>query len=350
LRAVLEKRPSQSEAARKWDDWLAARLGESGVRAEVGVYREEQARLDAVGGVNARRVEGLTGQPPVTGGRQAEQPATGGEIGRARAELLEARARGLIITGIKVALVLLAALILPRLVVFALRRAIRGGTDDAGNPSPALAALRGALRLGVWVAALALILSVLGYDVTALVVALAIGALAVALAARPMIADVLGSLVIFAERRFKVGDVVRLAGGEPARVTEITWRSTTLKNASGLVLSVPNRTVTEAAVENQSRGGETYDALSVTINTDKDAARVIHVIRSAMAQCKNLSADQGVAVVSYTQRGAVKVVQYRFWWFLKDYETRNKTRDEVIARVALGLAHEDMTGIEITMA
>ena len=245
---------------------------------------------------------------------------------------------------------LLAALIIPWVVMFVLRRAIRGGTDAAGNSSPALSALRRVLKFGVWIAAIALILSVFGYDVTALVVALAIGVLAVALAARPMIADVLGSVVIFAERRFQVGDVVRLGTDEPARVVGLTWRSTALKNSSGLVSSVPNRKVTELTVENLSRGTETYDSLLVTISTDKDAGKVIVVIRGALAQCKNLSADQGVTVLRFTQKGHVKVVEYRFWWFLKDYDQRNKTRDEVFARIAVGLANEDMTGIEITLA
>ena len=116
------------------------------------------------------------------------------------------------------------------------------------------------------------------------------------------------------------------------------------------MVSVPTRKVTEATVENLSRGAETYDSLAVTISTDKDAGKVINVIRGAMAQCKNVSPDHGVSVVSYNHKGPVKVVQYRFWWFLKDYEQRNKTRDEVFARIAVGLAHEDMTGIEIALA
>jgi small-conductance mechanosensitive channel len=244
----------------------------------------------------------------------------------------------------------LAALILPRIIMLALRRAIRGGTDPAGNPSPVLAALRGVLKIGAWIVALAVILSILGYDVTALVVALAIGALALAMAARPMIADVLGSVAIFADRRFQVGDVVRLGDGEPARVVGLTWRSTALKNANGLVVSVPNRRVTEQTVENLSRAGETYDWITVTISTDKDAGKVIALIRAALAQCKNLSTDQGVTVVKFNQKGFVKVVEYRFWWFLKDYEARNKTRDEVFARIAVGLANEDMTGIEVSLA
>jgi small-conductance mechanosensitive channel len=357
LQTLIEKHDKQARGSPEvwfptemWA-WLAARQAPDGLKSEADAYHAEVARLDAVGGANARRVQALTGNAPEAS-KSAEQtklPATGGEIGKTRDELLQARARGLIILGIKIGLVLLAALILPRLIISGLRRAIRGGTDDAGNPAPVLRPLRGVVRLVVWAAALAVVLSILGYDATAFVVAAAVGLLAAALAARPMIADILGSISIFADRRFKVGDVVRFSGAEPARVVDLTWRSTLLRNANGMVSSVPNRTVTEATVENLTRGNETYDTLLVTVSTDKDAGKVINVIRSAMAQCKNLGTDQGVTVVSYVQKGAVKIVQYRFWWFLKDYETRNKTRDEVFARIAVGLSHEDMTGIEIAL-
>ena len=214
-------------------------------------------------------------KPGATATDQTQRPATGGAIGTARGELFNARVRGLSILGIKIGVVLLAALVIPRVIMFVLRRAIRGGTDNAGNPSPVLSAMRGVLKLGVWVAAVAVVLSILGYDVTALVVALAIGALAAAMAARPMIADVLGSVAVFADRRFQVGDVVRIGDAEPARVVGLTWRSTALKNLSGLVVSVPNRKVTETTVENLSHAGQTYDSLAVTISTDKDAGKVI---------------------------------------------------------------------------
>ncbi|VTR91935.1 membrane protein : Uncharacterized protein (Fragment) OS=Candidatus Entotheonella sp. TSY2 GN=ETSY2_17135 PE=4 SV=1: MS_channel [Gemmata massiliana] len=352
LRTVLEKYEATSESTRKWDEWLRSRASSGGLKAEEATYRDEVARLNAVTLANARRVEALTGNSATDASKVAEQTklsATGGEIGKARAELRAARIRGLRETGIRIGIVLLCAFILPRVMVFILGRAIRGGTNEAGSPSPVLAALRRVLKVGAWAVALVLVLNILGYDVTALVMALAIGALALALAARPMIADVLGSVAIFAERRFKVGDVVRLGTGEPARVVGLTWRSTALKNATGLMLSVPNRKVTELTVENLSRGGETYDAIAVTVSTDKDAGKVVTVLRGAVGQCKNVSADNGVAVVRYSQKGHVKVVEYRFWWFLKDYEARTKTRDEVFARIALGLSQEDMAGIEVTL-
>jgi MscS family membrane protein len=232
-----------------------------------------------------------------------------------------------------------------------IRRALGvGKTDEAGSPSLVLTAIGAFLKAAIWVIAIALILSTLGFDVTAIIAGLGIGGLAIGLAAQPMISDVIGAVIIFAERRFKIGDVVKLGGDEPARVVGLTWRSTALRNAEGLVVSVPNRTVTERTVVNLTKAGQTYDSLKVTVNTDRDVNKVLDVIKKAMAGCENLSPDHGVSVEKFNQKGNVKSVEYRFWWFLKDYDARNKTRDEVFARIGAGLADEDMAGTEVTLA
>jgi small-conductance mechanosensitive channel len=133
-------------------------------------------------------------------------------------------------------------------------------------------------------------------------------------------------------------------------VVGLTWRSTALKNADGLVVSVPNRKVTETSVQNLTKAGHTYDWLSATVTTDKDVASVVEVINKAMQACENLSSDHGVSVRKFTHRGTTKIVEYRFWWFLKDYENRNKTRDEVFTHIGTELAQENLTGTEVTLA
>ena len=42
------------------------------------------------------------------------------------------------------------------------------------------------------------------------------------------------------------------------------------ENADDLVVSVPNRKVTETTVQNLTKAGHTYDSLSATVTTDKD--------------------------------------------------------------------------------
>jgi small-conductance mechanosensitive channel len=349
----LFERYVEVEAARRWGEILAGRLGTTGLTAEAGVYQDELAELNAVGGANARRVHTLTGNPvPEPGkpgaGEPARLPALGGEIGKTRGELNAVRTRGTQRIGIKIGIILLAALLLPRVILFLLRRAINH--RESANSAMVLTAVGAFLKVIVWVVALALTLSVLGFDVTAIIAGLGIGGLAIGLAAQPMISDIIGAVIIFAERRFRIGDVVRLGNDEPARVVGLTWRSTALKNADGLVISVPNRKVTETTVQNLTKAGHTYDWLSATVTTDKDVNRVLALIKKAMEACENLSTDHGVSVKKFTHKGTTKVVEYRFWWFLKDYENRNKTRDEVFAHIGAELAHEDMVGTEVMLA
>jgi small-conductance mechanosensitive channel len=349
----LFERYVEVEAARRWGEILAGRLGTAGLTAEAGVYQDELAELNAVGGANARRVSTLTGNPvpePGTPGAEepAKLPAAGGEIGKTRGELTAVRTRGARKIAVKIGVIVLAALLLPRVVLYLLRRALN--SSESGNAAMVLTAVGAFLKVIVWVAAIALTLSVLGFDVTAIIAGLGIGGLAIGLAAQPMISDVIGAVIIFAERRFRIGDVVKLGSDEPARVVGLTWRSTALKNADGLVISVPNRKVTETTVQNLTKAGHTYDWLSATVTTDKDVTRVLELIKKAMGACENLSPDHGVSVKKFTHKGTTKVAEYRFWWFLKDYENRNKTRDEVFAHIGAELAHEDMAGTEVTLA
>lgn len=353
LAEKLFERYIEIEAVKKWSAILNDRLGTAGLTAEAGIYQDELAELNAAAGANARRVTTLTGNAPAeTGkldnGERSRQPALGGEIARARGELRALRTRGVQKIGIEIGTILLVAFFLPRVVVFVLRRAI-GGSEDARGSSMVLSAVGTFLKVIVWVVAIAMILNSLGFDVTAIVAGLGIGGLAIGLAAQPMISDVIGAIIIFAERRFKIGDVVRFGIEEPARVVGLTWRSTALKNPDGLLVSIPNRKVTEATIQNMTRSGQTFDSLSATVTTDKDVAQVVAVIKKAMDACENLSADHGVSVKKFTHKGISKMVEYRFWWFLKDYESRNKTRDEVFGRIGAELAHEDMAGTELTL-
>jgi small-conductance mechanosensitive channel len=309
--------------------------------------------VNADAGANARRVAVLTGAEPPEPGQaaaEADKPrVVGGEIGKTRQELARVQIKGVKAIGIKIAAILLGALLLPRVLLWVVRRAVGAGRNgqDAGL---VLSTLRTFLKAGVWVTALALVLKALGFDVTAIVAGLGIGGLAIGLAAQPMIADVIAAVIILAEGRFKIGDVIKLGGDDPAKVIGLSWRSTQVRNADGLVVNVPNRRVTEQAVQNLTRAGETYDTLDVTVTTQREVSKVIAVIRQALEECKYLTADHGMSVREFAHKGETKVVKYRFWWFVRDYEARNKIRDAVFTRISASLGEEDLKGTEVTLA
>jgi MscS family membrane protein len=111
--------------------------------------------------------------------------------------------------------------------------------------------LRDLLKVAMLIGALLLIVQVWGYNATALLAGVGIGGLAVAFAAQDAIANVLGSVVIYTDRPFKVGDWVQIAG-ITGTVEEIGIRSTRIRQFDKPVVSVPNKQVANEKIFNYS--------------------------------------------------------------------------------------------------
>ena len=68
------------------------------------------------------------------------------------------------------------------------------------------------------------------YDVLSLVTALGIGSLAIGLAAKDTLANMISGFTIMVDRPFRVGDRIQLSSGEVGDVLEIGLRSTKIKD------------------------------------------------------------------------------------------------------------------------
>ena len=94
------------------------------------------------------------------------------------------------------------------------------------------------------------VLQNIGVNVSALIASLGVGGIAVALAAKDTLANVFGSITIFTDRPFQVGDAVNIDGVVGA-VEEVGLRSTRIRTASNSVLSIPNAAVANAKLTTQ---------------------------------------------------------------------------------------------------
>src|SRR5262249_5096992 len=258
--------------------------------------------------------------------------------------------------------ILLGALLLPRLILAFLGRLIARGGSESDNLGLLMSSLRAFVRVCVWLAALALILRVLGVDITAILAGLGIGGLAIGLAAKDMIADVISALVIFLEGRFKIGDVLRIGQEkEPAKVVGLNWRMTQLKGADGLSFNVPNRTVTNRRIQNLTRNGKTHDSLDVTVTTTEDVEPVLLAIREEIEQNPDLgpAEERGHCAETVEHKegregrgppsARFKVVSYRFWWQSGGFEGRNRRRAAVLMQISQGLSAEDLKETEVVL-
>ncbi|RME20956.1 MAG: mechanosensitive ion channel family protein, partial [Deltaproteobacteria bacterium] len=90
----------------------------------------------------------------------------------------------------------------------------------------------------------------MGVDVAGLVAGLGIGGLAVALAAKDTLENVFGSVVIFLDRPFQVGDWVIIDGTTEGVIEEVGFRTTRVRTFQKSLLSVPNGKVAMARIDN----------------------------------------------------------------------------------------------------
>ena len=91
----------------------------------------------------------------------------------------------------------------------------------------------------------------LGIPAYSVVAGVGVGGLAVALAARDSIANLLGSLLIMLEKPFRIGHYIRV-GGTEGTVENVGFRSTRIRTQDNSLLSIPNNSVVNATVENLS--------------------------------------------------------------------------------------------------
>ncbi|MBO6622205.1 MAG: mechanosensitive ion channel family protein [Balneola sp.] len=123
--------------------------------------------------------------------------------------------------------------------------------------------IRKTLRFFVLLMGVILILQNNGYNVASLIAGLGIGGLAVALAARDTLANFFGSITIFVDKPFRIGDWIKVAGVE-GTVEEVGFRSTRIRTFYNSLVSVPNSNISNNEVDNL--GLREYRRLLTTLN------------------------------------------------------------------------------------
>lgn len=111
------------------------------------------------------------------------------------------------------------------------------------------------------------ILSELKVDITALIGGVAFGGLALALAAQDTVKNLFGSLLIFVDRPFQIGDWIVVDGHEGV-VEEVSVRSTRIRTFANSLIYIPNGKIADSAINNM--GLRTFRRFSTKIGVTYD--------------------------------------------------------------------------------
>lgn len=129
--------------------------------------------------------------------------------------------------------------------------------------------IRKTMKIFVVVIGIIFIMQNNGINVTSLLAGLGLGGLAIALAAKDTLANFFGSLTIFTDQPFQVGDLIKTSSAEGV-VEEVGFRSTRLRTLYDSVTSVPNSILANTEIDNL--GKRRRRRLNTTLNLTYDTS------------------------------------------------------------------------------
>jgi MscS family membrane protein len=136
-----------------------------------------------------------------------------------------------------------------RLIDLVFSRLIRNNQSQRSRVALVLPLLRRAAKTMLIIIAVLLMLAHFGVDVSAFVVGLGVGSLAIALAAQKILENLFGGAVLSLDQPFQVGDYCK-CGEILGYVEEIGIRSTRIRTLDRTLISIPNSKLSEMHIEN----------------------------------------------------------------------------------------------------
>lgn len=194
--------------------------------------------------------------------------------------------------------------------------------------------IRKALKIIVITASVIIILQGLEVPITALLAGVSLGGLALALAAQDTVKHLFGSVTIFTDRPFEVGDWVIFEGKEGI-VEEVGLRSTRIRTFYDSLITVPNGKLTDMVIDNMGkRNYRRYlTKFAINYNTPPELIEAfIEALRNIVARHTNIRHDLYHIYLSEFDNSSLNIL-FQVYFEAPDYSTELKYRHEILLEI-----------------
>ena len=192
------------------------------------------------------------------------------------------------------------------------------------------------LRISVVITAALVALQSRGYSVSGVLAFGGIGGIAVGFAAKDLLANFFGGLMIYLDRPFAVGDWVRSPDKNiEGTVEDIGWRLTRIRTFDKRPLYVPNATFTQISLENPSRmlNRRIYETIGIRYN---DAAKMEVIIEDVKRMLKEHDAiDSNLTLIVNFNAFAASSLDFFLYCFTKttDWVKYHQIKQDVLLKI-----------------
>jgi len=172
---------------------------------------------------------------------------------------------------------------------------IKGTTVDRTTAD----AISQLLRVSVIITSLLVGLQTLGFNISAILAFGGIGGIAVGFAAKDLLANFFGGLMIYLDRPFSVGDWIRSPDRDiEGTVEKIGWRLTLIRTFDKRPLYIPNSMFASISVENPSRmtHRRIYETIGVRYADGKHLPAIVNDIKEMLLNHPEIDSKQTLMV------------------------------------------------------
>lgn len=155
------------------------------------------------------------------------------------------------------------------------------------------------LQASIILTATLVILQTMGYSVSGVLAFGGIGGIAIGFAARDILANFFGAMMIYLDKPFSVGDWVRSPDQEiEGTVEDIGWRRTVIRTFDKRPLYVPNSVFNTIAVENPSRmaNRRIYETIGLRYDDVEMVPGIIDAVKKMLQEHDEIDNDQTMIV------------------------------------------------------
>ena len=128
-------------------------------------------------------------------------------------------------------------------------------------------------QLFIMLVGILILLRHFGVSITPILTAFGVGGLAVALALQDTLSNLFAGFYVSVAGQLRLGDYIKLNTGEEGYVTDISWRSTTIRALANNMIIIPNAKLAQAIVTNYylpERRMSLLIPISVSYDSDPD--------------------------------------------------------------------------------
>ncbi|PHR68371.1 mechanosensitive ion channel family protein [Alcanivorax sp.] len=243
----------------------------------------------------------------------------------------------------RIAFIIIIAMFLSRFISYTEKNLIDPGRMRKPMDQSTAAAIAKLLRVSVVITSLLIILQTMGYSISGVLAFGGIGGMAVAFAAKDLLANFFGGMMVYLDKPFRVGDWVRSPDRSiEGSVEDIGWRLTRIRTFDQRPLYIPNAMFTSIVLENPSRmyNRRINEKIGIRYDDWQKMPGIVADVRTMLVEHEDLETENRTLIVNFDSYGASHL-EFFIYTFTKttQWVQYHEIKQDVLMKI-MNIVHE----------